>query len=58
MIRNWTKGKSCYIVSESLKKVCPMPRCNEGFVSDKLVHLAEISKQSFKTGFFGVYSKM
>ena len=46
MIRNWMKGKSCYIVSESLKKVCTMTTCNEGFVSDKLVHLAEISKAS------------
>lgn len=54
MIRNWTKGKSCYIVSESLNKVCTMTTCNEVFVSDKLVHLVEISKQSFKilTGFF------
>lgn len=46
MIRNWMKGKSCHIVSESLKKVCTMTTCNEGFVSDKLVHLAEISKAS------------
>ena len=47
-------SESLKYLSESLKKLCPMPTWNEGFVSDKLVHLVEISKQSFKilTGFF------
>ena len=47
-------SESLKYLSESLKKLCPMPTWNEGFVSDMLVHLAEICKKSFKilTGFF------